>query len=99
MPDSDDPSARHGRYDRRELLRKAGAGALAAGYVGSAASKEFGFYGPLRIKGRDLKGDQSIIPCAHFVPAYDTWFDGTWAKTWGENNDVRVKVDHIHNTL
>ena len=99
MPDSDDPSARHGRYDRRELLRKAGAGALAAGYFGSAASKAFGFYGPLRFKGRDLKGDLSIIQWAHFVPAYDTWFDGTWAKTWGENNDVQVKVDHILNTL
>jgi multiple sugar transport system substrate-binding protein len=99
MPDSDDPSVRHGRYDRRELLRKAGAGALAAGYLGSAASKAFGFYGPLRFKGRDLKGDLTIIQWAHFVPAYDVWFDGTWAKTWGESNDVQVKVDHILNTL
>ncbi len=99
MPDSDDVSARHGRYDRRDLLRKAGAGALAAGYFGSAASKAFGFYGPLRFKGRDLKGDLTIIQWVHFVPAYDTWFDGTWIKDWGEKNDVQVKVDHILNTL
>src|SRR5437588_8560267 len=99
MPDSDDPSARHGRYGRPGLLRKAGAGAVAAGYFGSAASKASGFYGPLRFKGRDLKGDLSIIQWAHCVPAYDVWFDGTWAKTWGQNNDVQVKGDHILNTL
>src|ERR687886_1089996 len=98
MPDTDDPSARHGRYDRRELLRKAGAGALATGYFASA-SKAYGFYGPLRFKGRDLKGDLSIIQWVHFVPAYDEWFDQTWIKQWGQKNDVQVKVDHIANTL
>src|SRR5712691_9447019 len=92
MSDSDDVAARHGRYDRRELIRKAGAGALAL----SSAST---FYGPLRFKGRWLKGELTIIQWAHFVPAYDVWFDGTWVKNWGEQNDVQVKVDHILNTL
>src|ERR687886_2972357 len=98
MPDTDDPSARHGRYDRRELLRKAGAGALATGYFASA-SKAYGFYGPLRFKGRDLKGDLSIIQWVHFVPAYDEWFDKTWITQWGQANDVQVSVEHINNAL
>jgi multiple sugar transport system substrate-binding protein len=36
---------------------------------------------------------------AHFVPAYDAWFDNTWTKQWGEKNDVDVHVDHINNAL
>ena len=36
---------------------------------------------------------------SHFVPAYDTWLDGTYAKRWGEANDVEVKIDHINNAL
>jgi multiple sugar transport system substrate-binding protein len=97
MPDKDDPARRKGRYDRRELLRRAGAGAVSVGLAGSGFGQAF--YGPLRFKGRWLKGDLSIIQWIHFVPAYDTWFDNTWAKNWGEKNDVQVKVDHILNTL
>jgi multiple sugar transport system substrate-binding protein len=97
MADTDDPSRREGRYDRRELLRRAGAGAVTIGVAGSGFGQAF--YGPLRFKGRWLKGDLTIIQWAHFVPAYDTWFDGTWSKNWGQNNDVQVKVDHILNTL
>src|ERR671922_1721127 len=97
MPDKDDPSQRKGRYDRRELLRRAGAGAASVGLAGSGLGRAF--YGPLRFKGRWLKGDLTIIQWIHFVPAYDVWFDGTWAKQWGEKNDVQVKVDHILNTL
>jgi multiple sugar transport system substrate-binding protein len=93
----DDPSHRDGRYDRRELLRRAGVGAVAIGAAGSGLGQAF--YGPLRFKGRWLKGDLSIIQWAHFVPAYDTWFDKTWAVNWGQKNDVQVKVDHILNTL
>src|SRR5215210_6130804 len=88
MGSSDDPSRREGRYDRRELLRRAGATG-----VGQA------FYGPLRFKGRWLKGDLSLITWAHFVPSFDAWFDKTWAVQWGQKNDVEVKIDHILNTL
>ena len=82
---------------RRELLKKAGVGAAAVGVSGAAAP--FSFAGPLKYKGRWLKGDLSIIQWVHFVPAYDDWFDNTWVKQWGEKNDVQVKVEHINNTL
>jgi len=77
MADTDDVSARRGRYERRELLRRAGIGAASI----RAAGSRFGqtFYGPLRFKGRWLKGDLTVIQWAHFVPAYDVWFDKTWA--------------------
>jgi multiple sugar transport system substrate-binding protein len=97
MASSDDPGHREGRYDRRELLRRGGAGALSVGVAGSGFGQAF--YGPLRFKGRWLKGDLSLITWAHFVPAFDTWLDGTWAPKWGEANDVQVKVDHINNSL
>jgi multiple sugar transport system substrate-binding protein len=85
------------RLTRRELIKKAGAGALALGVGGAAAP--YSFAGPLRYKGRDLKGDLSIIQWVHFVPAYDEWFDKTWCTQWGQQNDVQVKVEHINNTL
>jgi hypothetical protein len=49
MASSDDPSHREGRYDRRELLRRAGAGAVTVGVAGSGFGQAF--YGPLRFKG------------------------------------------------
>jgi multiple sugar transport system substrate-binding protein len=97
MARSDDPSHREGRYDRRELIRRAGVGAASVGLAGSGVGQAF--YGPLRFKGRDLKGDLTIIQWVHFVPAYNDWFTGTWSKNWGEKNDVQVKVDLILNTL
>jgi multiple sugar transport system substrate-binding protein len=97
MADKDDPSRREGRYDRRELLRRAGVGAVSTAVAGSGLGRAF--YGPLRFNGRWLKGDLSIIQWIHFVPAFDTWFDNVWIKKWGEKNDVQVKVDHILNTL
>jgi multiple sugar transport system substrate-binding protein len=86
-----------GKLSRRELLKKAGAGAAAVGVSGAAAP--FSYAGPMRFKNRQLKGDLSIIQWVHFVPAYDDWFDNTWVKQWGEKNDVQVKVEHINNTL
>src|SRR5438034_10962032 len=97
MAPSDEPSHREGRYDRRELLRRAGVGAASVGVARSGFGQAL--YGPLRFKGRWLKGDLSLITWAHFVPAFDVCFDKTWAPTWGPQNDVHVKVDHIRNTI
>jgi multiple sugar transport system substrate-binding protein len=98
MPEANDGTRiEEQRLTRRDLLKKAGAGAAAVGVAGAAAP--FSFAGPLRYKGRWLKGDLSIIQWVHFVPAYDEWFDNTWVKEWGQKNDVQVKVEHINNTL
>jgi multiple sugar transport system substrate-binding protein len=92
-----DGAAWERRLSRRELIKKAGAGAIALGAAGAGAP--FSFAGPLRFKGRELKGDLTIIQWVHFVPAYDDWFDNTWCKQWGQANDVQVNVEHINNTL
>ncbi len=96
MADIDEPPGAK-RLTRRQLLRRAGAGAVAVGAAGAGAP--YAFAGPMRFKGRWLKGDLSIIQWVHFVPAYDVWFDNTWCKQWGEKNDVQVNVEHINNTL
>jgi multiple sugar transport system substrate-binding protein len=85
-----------GRISRRELLKKAGAGAAAVGAAGVGAP--FAFAGPHKYTGRWLSGSLSAITWVHFVPSYDTWFD-PWAKAWGEANDVQVTIEHINNTL
>jgi multiple sugar transport system substrate-binding protein len=84
---------------RSDLLRRGAAGAFAVSMFGGLAERSFGFAGPLKYKGRDLSGDLKILQWAHFVPDYDTWFDSTWTKQWGEKNDVNVSVDHINNAL
>lgn len=85
-----------GRLSRRELLKKAGAGAVAVGAAG--ASAPFSFAGPLKYKGRWLSGNLSLITWVHFVPSYDQWLD-PWAQQWGQQNDVQVTLEHINNTL
>jgi len=45
---------------------------------------------PAQIKGTNLR----ILQWSHFVPAYDTWFDG-FVKKWGEQNGVKVRIDRI----
>jgi multiple sugar transport system substrate-binding protein len=85
------------RFTRRDLLKKGGVGAAALGAAGAGAP--FSFAGPLKYKGRWLKGDLTILQWVHFVPAYDEWFDKTWCPQWGQRNDVQVKVEHINNTL
>ena len=97
MSNTDDDRRRGERFSRRELLKRGGAGAVAAGMAG--ASARYAFAGPMRFRNRQLKGDLSIIQWVHFVPAYDQWFDNTWCKQWGEKNDVQVNVEHINNTL
>jgi len=96
MAEASEPSP-VARLTRRTLLRRAGAGAAAAGVFGATAP--YSFAGPHRFTRKQLSGDLRILQWQHFVPAYDTWFDNTWTKQWGEKNDVDVKVDHINNAL
>src|SRR3954466_6808670 len=83
-------------FTRRELLKKAGAGAAAIGIAGAAAP--YSFAGPLRYKGRWLSGSLTALTWVHFVPSYDQWLD-PWAQAWGQKNDVQVTIEHINNTL
>ena len=96
MPDDTGSQGGEKQLTRRELLKKAGVGAAAVAASGAAAP--FSFAGPLKYKGRWLKGNLTAITWVHFVPSYDAWLD-PWAKAWGEKNDVQVTLEHINNTL
>ncbi|MGE5275272.1 MAG: ABC transporter substrate-binding protein [Verrucomicrobiota bacterium] len=85
-----------GKLSRRDLLKKAAVGAAAAGAAGATAP--YSFAGPLKYKGRWLKGNLTALTWVHFVPSYDQWLD-PWAQAWGEKNDVQVTIEHINNTL
>jgi multiple sugar transport system substrate-binding protein len=91
------PGTHDERLTRSQLLRRAGVAAAAAAVAGTSAP--YAFAGPLKYRHRLLKGRLSIVQWSHFVPRYDAWFDGTWAKAWGEKNDVQVDVDHESYTL
>lgn len=73
---------------RRTFTKLAGGGALAAGFGGPA----FLFAGRAEAQQKTLK----IIQWSHFVPAWDTWFNGTYTKEWGQKNNTNVIVDNIN---
>jgi len=77
---------KRGAFSRRDFIKAAGAGALAAG-VGPA----------IIIPGRAhaAKKTLKILQWVHFVPPYDKWFNETYVKEWGEKNDTEVKVDNV----
>src|SRR6202040_904486 len=72
---------------RREFVKVTGTGALAAG-VGA----NFLFPARAAAQQKTLK----IIQWSHFVPAWDTWFNGTYTKEWGQKNNTNVIVDNIN---
>jgi multiple sugar transport system substrate-binding protein len=73
---------------RRDFIKLTGAGGLAAGALGPA----FLFPERAAAQQKTLK----ILQWSHFVPAYDTWFNGTFAKQWGEKHNTNVVVDNIN---
>jgi multiple sugar transport system substrate-binding protein len=77
---------KRGGLSRRDFIKAAGAGALAAG-VGPA----------IIIPGRAhaAKKTLKILQWVHFVPPYDKWFNETYIKEWGQKNDTEVKVDNV----
>lgn len=85
MAQDDKKSPRSGlQVTRRELVK----GAAAAGVAASAGP--FIITRPARA-AKTLK----IIQWNHFVPAYDKWFNETYIKEWGAQNDTEVIVDNV----
>ncbi len=77
---------------RRDFLRASGTATIMLGTGSTLLSACAGATG---VGGKSSsKGTIKILLWSHFVPRYDTWFDG-WAKKWGQNNGVTVVVDHI----
>jgi multiple sugar transport system substrate-binding protein len=79
---------------RRELLRRAAAGAIVLVYGGFGAKTAVA--GAPQFRGKELKGTLRILQWSHFVPAYDTWFDNQYTKKWGQANDTDIIVDHVN---
>ncbi len=72
---------------RRQFLVKSAT--LAA--VGAAATVT----GPtIWTRRASAAGQLKILQWAHFVPAYDKWFD-PFAKEWGAKRGIEVTVDHV----
>src|SRR5205823_1787088 len=72
---------------RRQFLRTTGGGLAGASLLTMLEARQ----APAQIKGTTLR----ILQWSHFIPAYDTWFDNTFTKAWGDKNGVKVRVDHI----
>jgi multiple sugar transport system substrate-binding protein len=79
---------------RRDLLRRAAAGAIVLVYGGLGAKTAVA--GAPKFRGRELKGTLRILQWSHFVPAYDGWFDNQYTKRWGQANDTEIIVDHVN---
>ena len=71
---------------RRTFLKTTGTAAAA----GSLAAMLDAHQAPAEIKGTTLR----LLQWSHFVPAYDVWLDD-FAKKWGDQNGVKVRIDHI----
>jgi len=93
---AEDDQERKEWLSRRELLRRAGLGTAIVLYSGAAPKTSVAAVPKFR--HRELKKTLKIIQWRHFVPAYDTWFDNTYIKVWGQKNDTEVVVDHINLT-
>ncbi len=74
------------RWTRRGFLRVAGAGAAGGALLDMLAARR----APAQLRGTSLR----ILMWSHFVPAYDAWLDD-FARKWGQQNGVRVRIDHI----
>ncbi len=73
---------------RRDFIKTAGAGAVAAGLGTNILI-------PRRSYGASAKKTLKIMQWVHFVPAFDKWFNEKYVKEWGEKNNTEVTVDNI----
>lgn len=74
--------------NRRQFILQ-GAKLVAVGTAAASAGPTVLVRGA-RAADKQLK----VLQWAHFVPAYDKWFD-PWAKDWGAKHGVEVTVDHV----
>src|SRR2546425_2729922 len=72
---------------RRRFLTVAGAGVTTSALLTMLGPRQ----APAQIRGTTLR----ILQWSHFIPAYDAWFDNKLTKEWGDQNGVKVRVDHI----
>jgi multiple sugar transport system substrate-binding protein len=72
---------------RRDFLKFAGAGTVAAG-MGTA----FLFPERAEAEQKTLK----ILQWSHYVPAWDDWFNKTFTVRWGRKNNTKVIVDNLN---
>ncbi|MDQ3945120.1 MAG: hypothetical protein M3357_08245, partial [Actinomycetota bacterium] len=81
---------------RREFLRLT-AGAAAAVSVGARCNSGSGDDPSGKADNEKDKGRATlrIAQWNHFVPAFDAWFDSEYAPRWGDEQGVRVIVDHF----
>jgi multiple sugar transport system substrate-binding protein len=82
-----------GGLTRREVVRR-GIGSLVVLYGGALTKSAAA--GVPKFRHKQLKHTLRIIQWSHFVPAYDTWFDNSYTKKWGQKHDTDVLVDHIN---
>src|SRR5262250_1045593 len=73
---------------RRDFIKIAGAGGIAAGALGPA----FLFPERAAAQQKTLK----ILQWSHFVPAFDEWFNKKFAVEWGQKHNTNVTVDNIN---
>src|SRR6516164_5231770 len=74
-------------WTRRHFLKTTSAIAGAAGLAPAVSAP---FVSTALAQTKTLK----VLQWSHFVPQFDTWFDG-FAKEWGKKNGITVTVDHI----
>src|SRR5437588_2263975 len=73
---------------RRDFIKIAGAGSIAAGTLGPA----FLFPERAAAQQKTLK----ILQWSHFVPAFDEWFNKKFAIEWGQKHNTLVQADNIN---
>src|SRR5437763_3578309 len=71
---------------RRSFLKLSSAGVTGGSLLAMLDARQ----APAQLKGTALR----VILWSHFVPAYDAWLDD-FAKKWGEQSGVTVRIDHI----
>lgn len=81
------PKERNKRVLRRDFLKKTAAFSLFA----AGAGPSFLFPERAYAAGKKLR----ILQWKHPVPGFDRWFDGVFAKEWGQKHDTKVIVDHL----